>query len=193
MPVSTRDTKQEILELAEAMIQRQGFNGFSYQHLSERLGIKNAAIHYHFRSKSDLGRAVIEAYRQRPPRMGRGPDGAGATPEQLLDGYIGMMRSFLEAGEGGKICPGGILTAEFNAIPEDMQEPTRQLLRDVPSGWPACWRAVGSKASSASPARRSDRAMVVAATVLGAVQVGRASGIDHFERVVDTLRRELMA
>ena len=53
-------TKRRILDLAENLLQRLGYNGFSYQHLSKELGIKNAAIHYHFPTKEELGVEIIE-------------------------------------------------------------------------------------------------------------------------------------
>ncbi len=192
MPATTtRDTKQQILDLAEAMMQRQGFNGFSYQHLSDRLGIKNAAIHYHFRSKSDLGRAIIEAYRERLHAWAKARTAEGATPVDMLDGYIAMMRMFLQCDEGGKICPGGILAAEFNAIPEEMRAPTLQLLEEVHE-WLARVLSGGRKQGLFHfRGSASDRALAVGAAVQGAVQIGRARGVEYFDRAVSNVRADL--
>ncbi len=55
-----KDTKTEILDLAENLLLDRGFNGFSYADISSALGVKNAAIHYFFPTKSDLGIAVIQ-------------------------------------------------------------------------------------------------------------------------------------
>lgn len=48
--------------VAEELIQTQGYNAFSYRDLSERIGIKTSSIHYHFPTKGDLVRAVMERY-----------------------------------------------------------------------------------------------------------------------------------
>lgn len=48
-------TRERILELGEELILTKGYNGFSYQDISTALGIKNAAIHYYFASKENLG------------------------------------------------------------------------------------------------------------------------------------------
>ncbi|MGE5775442.1 MAG: TetR/AcrR family transcriptional regulator, partial [Chloroflexota bacterium] len=63
--IRNTNTKRAIMDLAEAFIQDKGFNGFSYAHISTELGVKNAAIHYHFPSKEALVCAVIQRYRDR--------------------------------------------------------------------------------------------------------------------------------
>lgn len=54
------ETQQKILNVAESLIQAQGFNGFSYKDISGLIGIKTSSIHYHFATKEDLGVAVID-------------------------------------------------------------------------------------------------------------------------------------
>jgi len=48
------DTKTAILERAMALLQSKGYDGFSYKDISGPMGVKNAAIHYHYPSKTDL-------------------------------------------------------------------------------------------------------------------------------------------
>lgn len=55
-----KDTRSHIISLADELIRSKGYNAFSYADISKQLNIKNAAIHYYFPSKSDLGVAVIE-------------------------------------------------------------------------------------------------------------------------------------
>ncbi|XLM19461.1 TetR/AcrR family transcriptional regulator, partial [Chromobacterium piscinae] len=66
---SKTDTRKRILDLAEELLLTRGFNGFSYQHISSELGVRNAAIHYHFPKKNDLGVALIQRYRRRFQRF----------------------------------------------------------------------------------------------------------------------------
>ena len=49
------DTRSEIIRLGSELIRSIGYNSFSYADISKALNIKNAAIHYYFPSKSDLG------------------------------------------------------------------------------------------------------------------------------------------
>ncbi|MFC7669875.1 TetR/AcrR family transcriptional regulator [Hymenobacter humi] len=53
------DTRTRIVDLAENLLLERGFNAFSYQHIARKLGVKPAAIHYHFPSKDDLGTAIV--------------------------------------------------------------------------------------------------------------------------------------
>ena len=59
------ETAQQILDLAETLIQTRGYSAFSYQDIADRLGIRKASIHYHFPSKTDLGIAVVDRYAAR--------------------------------------------------------------------------------------------------------------------------------
>jgi len=54
------DTRERIIDMASGLLLQRGMNGFSYRDISEPLGVKNAAIHYHFPSKMDLVKTVIE-------------------------------------------------------------------------------------------------------------------------------------
>ena len=56
-----RDTRTEILELGEMLIRTKGYHSFSYADIAKTLSIKNAAIHYHFPSKSDLGTTILQS------------------------------------------------------------------------------------------------------------------------------------
>lgn len=55
-----KDTRSEIIRIADGLIRLKGYNAFSYADISKELNIKNAAIHYYFPSKSDLGEEVIK-------------------------------------------------------------------------------------------------------------------------------------
>ena len=58
------DRKEQIIDTATELLQTRSFSSFSYQDLSERLGITKASIHHHFRSKKDLGKAVADRYHE---------------------------------------------------------------------------------------------------------------------------------
>ena len=64
MPATRHDApaSDRILDIAERLAQTRGFNGFSYADIAEELAVTKASLHYHFRSKADLGRALIVRY-----------------------------------------------------------------------------------------------------------------------------------
>jgi len=61
----TKNTAEIILDTAQSYVQEFGFNGFSYAHIAEKVGIRTASIHYHFPNKEDLGEALIARYYRR--------------------------------------------------------------------------------------------------------------------------------
>src|SRR5215212_6693077 len=56
------DTADRILDLAERLVQTRGFNGFSYADIASELGVTKASLHYHFPTKAELGRCLINRY-----------------------------------------------------------------------------------------------------------------------------------
>ncbi|MCI4671204.1 MAG: TetR/AcrR family transcriptional regulator [Bacteroidia bacterium] len=46
--------KQEILEVAQRLISKDGFDGASMRHIAEELGIKTASLYSHYNSKDDM-------------------------------------------------------------------------------------------------------------------------------------------
>ncbi|HSF38924.1 MAG TPA: TetR/AcrR family transcriptional regulator [Thermoanaerobaculia bacterium] len=184
-----RDTKREILDAAESMLQERGFNGFSYHHIAERLGVKNAAVHYHFRSKNDLGVAVIERYRRRFQRWAEKLEADGADSWVKLEAFFGIYLDLLK--NGNRICPSGTLQAEFHTIPETLQESVRALVVDM-QAWLTRILADGrERGVFGFPGEPEDQALVLIATLQGALQIARATGPGRFEAALEQVRRQL--
>jgi TetR/AcrR family transcriptional repressor of nem operon len=114
------NTAEQILDIAEMLIQTRGYSAFSYQDISDVLGIRKASIHYHFPSKTDLGVAVIERYGN---RFARALDEIAADPAAssvtMLDFYISPY--FQNATTRDRVCLCGALAGEMMALPEEMR------------------------------------------------------------------------
>lgn len=120
-----RQSRRElILQHAEGLMRRTGFKAFSYQDLSDRVGISKPAIHHHFATKETLGISIIELYAAHfSALVERVESGARTAGEQLFvflwldDGPI----------SGGEICPLGALQVHFETFPETMRRMTVEL------------------------------------------------------------------
>lgn len=55
-------TRERILDAAQAMVLDHGFAGVSVEQLIQSLGLTKGAFFHHFRSKSELARALIRRY-----------------------------------------------------------------------------------------------------------------------------------
>src|SRR5262249_20760006 len=119
-PKQRSETAEKILDLAETLIQTRGYSAFSYQDISDSLGIRKASIHYHFPSKSELGIAVVDRY------VARFGDALMAIAEDesrpsmaVLDLYIEPYAAFADTPD--RVCLCGALAGEILALPGELR------------------------------------------------------------------------
>ena len=86
------DTRQRIQDVARELFSEKGVQRTSLRDIADRLGITKPALYYHFTSREDLVRSIIEPLmdegerflaeheRRRKPRR--------AAPRELLEGYF---------------------------------------------------------------------------------------------------------
>ena len=119
-PKQRSETAEQILDLAETLIQTRGYSAFSYQDISAALGIRKASIHYHFASKADLGVAVVDRYIE---RFGAALVGIAADDKQssmaMLDFYVQPYLQF--ASTPDRVCLSGALAGEMMALPPEIE------------------------------------------------------------------------
>jgi TetR/AcrR family transcriptional repressor of nem operon len=109
-------TRERILDVAQAMIQENGYNGVSFRDLSVVVDVRSASIHYHFPSKEDLGEALIDRYRSVLSAGRAALDDRGLSPGRTLKQYVELLRSGFRA--TGHMCLCGVLAAEMSSLPE---------------------------------------------------------------------------
>ncbi|MBI2383372.1 MAG: TetR/AcrR family transcriptional regulator [Gammaproteobacteria bacterium] len=183
-----RDTREEILNAAEELLQRRGYNAFSYHHIAVRLGIRNAAIHYHFPAKEDLGVALIRRYRERFDEWRQSMAGL-ADAWDKLQAYFKTYRDYLQ--DQCKCCPGGVLGTEFDAIPQVMRDEARQLMREIYEWLIATLEQGRAQGTLCFKGRAEDEAVVLGSTLQGALQIARLAGPERFHQALDQLALEL--
>ena len=112
-----RQRQSEILMLAGEMIQTKGYDSFSYNDLSLRLGIRKASIHHHYSKKHELGLAYLK-YRF---------DAINDIENQLRQSRMNSvqkLQAFLDLGvksiEEKKICPISSFQADRWNINQEM-------------------------------------------------------------------------
>ncbi len=185
------NTKRTILNLAEAMIQDRGFNGFSYAHIAAELGVKNAAIHYHFPTKEALGSAVIQRYRDRFKLWINNARVKDLSPEKKLDWFFNIYAN--ARADHGKVCLAGSFETEFNSIPDSIRQQTRALSKELLSWLQATLnegRQAGVFHFKGDPA---DKAALILSSLQGALQMARALGTAKFQAVFEQHKQDLHA
>ncbi len=96
------DRRTELLDCAENIARRRGYNGFSYADLADEVGIRKASIHYHFPSKADLAVALIERYANRFYEALEVIDDTSEIASDRLAAYVQSYRKALSGGT--KLC-----------------------------------------------------------------------------------------
>ncbi len=188
--VKIENSKRTILNLAESLLQDKGFNGFSYADISYQLGVKNAAIHYHFPSKEDLACAVIQRYRERFKLWINNSRVKDLTPQEKLDWFFSIYSNF--RADNGKVCLVGSLEAEFNSIPESLQKEVEGLNKEM-----LAWlettlnegREAGAFQFNGTPA---SKAALIYSSLQGALQMARALGTKKFKEVIEQHKQDLL-
>ena len=112
------ETASQILDVAEHLVQVRGFNAFSYADVAGELGLTNAALHYHFPSKSELGEALIARYAIRFVGALVEIDESLADPLRKLDAYADLYADVLRS---QRMCLCGMLAAEYETLSTGMQ------------------------------------------------------------------------
>ena len=126
-PQGGADTATRILDVAERLVQKRGFNGFSYADVAGELEITTASLHYHFAGKAELGKALIERYAARFSQALSGLDTRLADAPTKLDAYVGLYSAVLRR---GRMCLCGMLAAEYQTLPKPMRDLVERLKRD---------------------------------------------------------------
>ncbi|TJY60916.1 TetR/AcrR family transcriptional regulator [Sinimarinibacterium sp. CAU 1509] len=187
---SRRDTREAILACADDLLRRRGYGGFAYQHIAVQLGIRNAAIHYHFPSKEDLGVALVQRYRTQFHEWIR------SLPVELDDwgklrAYFARYSAQLETGDCS-LCPGGVLAAEFAVLPQAMQHEARLLMRDT-QRWLADVLEQGRRDGVLRfRGDAIDKAVEVGASLQGGLQIARLNGSPCFAQLLTQLSLDLI-
>jgi TetR/AcrR family transcriptional repressor of nem operon len=126
-PTEEGDTATRILDVAERLIQRRGYNAVSYGDLAAELGLTTAAIHYHFPSKADLGQAVVARYRRANAEKRAALRARTGTIRERLTQYVDLYADVL--GEGG-LCLCGVLAADSATLPTDVHREVQGFFDD---------------------------------------------------------------
>jgi TetR/AcrR family transcriptional repressor of nem operon len=162
-----------ILDVAELLAQTRGYNGFSYADIAVRLGVTKASLHYHFPSKAELGRALIERYHCLFGAALEAIDLKTGLPREKLEQYVGLYDSVLS---NERMCLCGMLAAEYATLPAPMQEGLKSFF-DANERWLTVVLEDGLRAGSfqfKEPA--TARARVLMGALEGAMLVARSYG-----------------
>jgi len=128
MPIIQSERKAQILDVAQEFVQTRGFNAFSFGEVAERIGVKPAAIHYHFPTKFDLGVALMRRYRNRLHASLAKIDELQFSPRRKLERYFALFYATLRP--DNRMCLCGMLATEMPTLNDAMRDEVRGFVED---------------------------------------------------------------
>ncbi len=167
------ETREELLDVAQELAQKRGYNAFSFHDLAKRVGVKTASIHYHFPSKGDLGRAMMERYRRTFLGQLDEIDRQGKGARRKLEAFVAL---FQKAVESDRLCLCGTLATEYATLPAAVQKEVRRFF-DGSEAWLARVLEEGRTSGAlAFSGRAAETARALFAAFEGAMIAARTFG-----------------
>ena len=109
------DRKTQIIDTAANLLQSRSYSSFSYQDLSDALGIRKASIHHHFKTKEDLGIGLAEHFRRQYGTRLEEISRFYENPWDLFEAYLAITSDIMLTAD--RICAAGVFQAEHNVVP----------------------------------------------------------------------------
>lgn len=116
--------KTEIMDYALQLIQEKGYVAFSYDDISKHFNVTKASIHYHFRSKEDLGVAACDKLLQEI--RGMYYSAQGIQPSDKMKALRHIIKRTDNMQNPG-ICPISSLQADYESLPPSIQSKVQEL------------------------------------------------------------------
>jgi TetR/AcrR family transcriptional repressor of nem operon len=172
-PSPSADTSQRILDVAERLVQTRGFNGFSYADIAEALGVTKASLHYHFPSKGDLGKRLIERYEANFLAALKTIDATGVAARDKLKRYA---RIYADVLRDNRMCLCGMLASDYATLPKPMKEEVKHFF-DENEQWLAAILEQGRKAGNLQfKGSALELARIMVGSLEGAMMLARSYG-----------------
>jgi len=183
------DAREQIIDRAAELLMQRGYNGFSYRDISSHLGVKNAAVHYHFPTKADLALALVGEYRQILRDQTSEFMAYGGSARQQLEGLFVFTEQ--QFGKGRCICPFGAFSIDYEDLPEDVREATGQFMTDSVKWLTQVLRVGREQEEFRFEGEAGSKALFILAVLQGARQMARIHNIEVLSDVIAEIRAGL--
>ncbi|MCV2367692.1 TetR/AcrR family transcriptional regulator [Roseateles oligotrophus] len=177
---------ERIVDAGEALIQRVGYNGFSYEDVAKMVGIRKPSIHHHFPTKIELGVVVAQRYTHRFRQALLHIEGTQARAAERLRAYAQLFETTYA--ENRRLCVCGMLGAESDSLPAEINAEVRRFF-EINVAWLETVIALGQQAGALKVAISAPEwALTLLGALEGAMLVGRGLQSGRGPRqVMDTL------
>ncbi len=186
---ASTNTREQIIDRAFQLMLQRGLNGFSYRDISEPMGVKNAAIHYHFPNKMDLIKALIDENHQVLRRSTSEFMAYGGPARPQLEGLFRFTMNQCECGR--PICMVGALAIDYDELNEEIKDANNRFMKDSVN-WLTRVMEIGREQEEFRfEGDPRSKAVSILAMIQGARQMARVHGLDYLEQIFVQVRTDL--
>lgn len=183
------NTREQIIDKAFQLMLQRGMNGFSYRDISEPLGVKNAAIHYHFPNKTDLIKALIDENHQLLRRSTSEFMAYGGQARIQLEGLFAFTMNQCKCGR--PICMVGALAIDYDDLSDELKNANNSFMKDSVS-WLTRVMEVGREQEEFHfGGEATSKAVSILAMIQGARQLARVHDLDYLDKIFQQIRIDL--
>ena len=182
-------TKEQIIDRAFQLMLQRGLNGFSYRDIAEPMGIKNAAIHYHFPNKMDLVKALIDENHQLLRRSTAQFMAYGGPARPQLEGLFEYTMNQCSCGR--PICMVGALAIDYDDLDEEIKKANNSFMQDSVNWLTRVMELGREQGEFEFNGDPMSKAMSILAMIQGARQLARVHGMDKLEDIFAQIRTDL--
>jgi AcrR family transcriptional regulator len=180
------DTRDRILDIGERMMMQVGYHGLTFHDIADELGVKTAAVHYHFRTKADLGVAVLVRYGVKFDAWQA--QHASSSPAARLQAYLELGRYVVSL---HRACALGLIITQLDTVPDELRVTTRLVQERILAFYAQTLDEGRAKGQITFPGDAADKAVEVSCALVGAQQLARAYGPETYERVATQIQLNL--
>ena len=183
------NTREQIIDKAFQLMLQRGLNGFSYRDISKPLGVKNAAIHYHFPNKMDLIAALIDENHQVLKKATSEFMAYGGPARPQLEGLFAFTLNQVQRGR--PICMVGALAVDYDDLSDGIKAANDHFMEDSIK-WLSKVLETGLEREEFTFEGGAERkAVSILATIQGARQMARIHGKEILESMFAQIRIDL--
>ena len=183
------DRKTEILNLTAEMLKVKGFDSFSYNDLSQELGITKASIHHHFRRKEDLGLALLVHIKERTLKRTEHLHATNISPWEKLETFLDMNAQIIE--NGTKNCPVNSLQANIDIISPEMAVVLKEIGELEINLMTSILEDGRKEGQMFFKGKARNHAALIMSTLRGAMQQSRIHGHEFFRQTIEQMKTNL--
>lgn len=183
------NTKELIIDKAFQLMLQRGINGFSYRDIAQPLGIKNAAIHYHFPNKMDLVKELIEENHQVLRRGTAEFMAYGGPARPQLEGMFAFVLHQCDCGR--PICMVGALAVDYDDLSDEIKQVNDHFMDDSIKWLSKVMKDGREQGEFQFNGDPISKAATILATIQGARQMARVHGRNYLDRVFGQIRSDL--